>query len=219
MKRNAMIVLGVFMAAGSAAVADEVLQIDVNGLTAEVSGDFSETFTGTMSVFNTPAMPDVDGDAEILDVLVDGTAQGTGGAATGAFAFDMALSFSSGMLTGGSITVAVDQGASENSYSASVAPSISGAILDIGGGTFLIGGVTFDGLFADAAGTFLGVDITRWGDIQPVPGSFAQIAFEPNGNNTDADTDVDVFVAIPTPAGAAMAGLGLVGLTTRRRRG
>ncbi len=218
MKKTTTMAMALMLAGAPAAMADNILQIDIDALSAEASGAFSESFTGTLHIFNNATDADLNGNAEILDLLVDGTAQGTGGATTSEFAFDMNISFAGGEITSGSLTVAVDQGGSENTYTASLAPTSGGAILDIGNGTFLVGGLTFNGLFADADGTFLGVDITRWGSIQPVPGRFAQIAFTPNQDNIDSDTDVDVFIAVPTPAGAAMAGLGILGLAARRRR-
>ncbi len=199
------------------ALADQVFQVDVDALTAEATGAFSETFTGDLHVFNTAADPDSNGNAEILDVLINGAAQGTGGAGVGDFAFDMSISFTDGKITSGSLHLAVDQAGSENTYTASIGTTSSSAILDIGG-IFIIGGLTFDGLFDAPAGTFLGVDVTPWGDEQPDLGSFAQIAFQPDGSFTDADTDVDVFISVPTPAAAGMASVGFLTLLGRRRR-
>ncbi len=213
-----IVVASVLAALAGVASADSVFQVDVDGLSARASGAFSETFTGTLSVFSSPANPDIDGDAEILDVLVDGVAQGTGGAANGDFFFEMILSFSNGSLNAGTVTLKVDENGSENTYTALVSPTGSGSILEIGPDTFIIGGLTFDGMFADAAGTFLGVDITPWGSLQPVPGRFSQIEFSPDANFEDSDTDVDVFVLVPMPGAAAMAGLGILGLGVRRRR-
>lgn len=200
------------------ASANDVLQVDVNGLSARSSGAFSETFTGSLSVFSSVANPDLDGDAEILDVLIDGTNQNTGGAAFGDFSFEMTLTFANGTLNAGFLQVRVDENGSENTYSAMVSPGSGGSILEIAPGQFIIGGLTFDGMFANPAGTFLGVDITPWGSRQPVPGRFSQIEFSPDGRNEDRDTDVDVFVLIPMPGAAGLAGLGLAGLALRRRR-
>ncbi len=212
-------VMAMIAAAGATAgaLADNVLQVDVDALSAEASGTFSESFTGDLHVFNTATDADLNGNAEILDVLIDGTAQSTGGAGVGDFAFDMTISFAAGKITDGSLTLAVDQSGSENSYTADIAPTSGVAILDIGG-IFLIGGLTFDGLFDAPLGTFLGVDVSTWGSVQPVSGSFSQIAFEPDAGNADADTDVDVFIAVPTPAAAGMASVGFLTLLGRRRR-
>lgn len=207
-----------FVAAALAAIAGvasagEVFQVDTNALTAEASGKFSTTFTGSLSVFSTVANPDMDGDAEILDVLIDGVNQGTGGAAFGAFEFMLDVTFVGGSITGGSVEIIV----ADNSYTATLSATSDPSIIKIGP-NFLIGGLTFDGNFSDASGTFLGIGITPWGSTQPVPGNFAQIEFSPDSDNLDLDTDVDVFVLIPMPSAAGLAGLGLVGLATRRRR-
>lgn len=209
---------GVLAGIAGLASANEVLQVDVNGLSARSSGAFSESFTGSLSVFSSVANPDLDGDAEILDVLIDGNNQNTTGAAFGDFSFELTLMFSAGTINAGFLQVRVDENGSENTYSAMVSPGSGGSILEIGPGEFIIGGLTFDGMFASPAGTFLGVDITPWGSRQPVPGRFSQIEFSPDGSNEDVDTDVDVFVLIPMPGAAGLAGLGLAGLAIRRRR-
>lgn len=194
------------------------VQFDVNALSAQASGAFSESFTGTLHVFNSSANPDLNGNARILDVLVDGAAQLTGGANAASFFFDLSISFLSGDITGGTLSMGVDQGGSENSYAASLSAGSGGSILSIGGGTFIIGGLTFDGTFSDPTGTFLGVDISNWGSRQPLPGRFSEIAFNPDSHGTDRDTDVDVFVAIPLPGAAAMGAIGVGGLVGLRRR-
>jgi len=218
MFKRAVLVVGAVGAATAVATADDVFQIDINALSARASGAFSTSFTGTLDVFNSPASPDFDGDAEILDVLIDSTPQGTGGAATADFFFEMSISFVGGSITSGALTVKVDEAGSENTYTASISPTSGSSIIEFAPGIFTIGGLTFDGAFSDPSGTFLGVDITRWGSIPQVPGRFSDIEFSPNGSFEDADTDVDVFVLIPLPSGAAMAGLGLLALGGRWRR-
>lgn len=217
MRKTSVCVVGILAGlAGSAQAANE-LQFDVDALSAQATGGlpFSESFTGTLHVYSAG-----DANARILDLLVDGSAQGTGGASAsaGEFDFDLSISFSGGDITGGTVSIKADSSGSENTYTASLSSTSGGAILFIGGGTFIIGGLTFDGLFADAAGTFLGVDVSPWGSVQPVPGRFSEIAFNPNAAGFDMDTDVDVFVTIPLPGAVGMASLGLVGLAARRRR-
>ena len=213
--------LAIITAAGlsSSALADHVLQIDTNALSAEADSAFSDTYTGDFRVFNTASTPDTDGDAEILDVLINGAAQGTGGATASEFYFEMNIEFSAGKIVSGDVTVKVDQSGSENTYTAALAPTASVAIQDVGGLgiIFNIGGLTFAGAFASPTGTFLGVDISPWGNAQPVPGRFSEIAFIPDSSNNDSDTDVDVFI-IPLPSGAALASIGLMGMLARRRR-
>eukprot|EP01026_Neomeris_dumetosa_P033530 TRINITY_DN26769_c0_g1_i6.p3 TRINITY_DN26769_c0_g1~~TRINITY_DN26769_c0_g1_i6.p3 ORF type:complete len:159 (-),score=23.04 TRINITY_DN26769_c0_g1_i6:98-574(-) len=142
------------------AIAQEELQVDLDALSATADGPFSESFTGSMFVFGSVANPDLDGDASILDVIIDGDSQGTGGADHLEFSFEMAVSFAGGDITGGEVLLAVDGGGSENTYTAGLMPSVGGAILDFGAG-FIISGVTIDGNFADADGTLLGVDIRK----------------------------------------------------------
>ncbi len=196
------------------AIAQDVLQVDVDALSAEASGTFSDTFTGDLLVFGSLANPDIDGDASILDVVIDGNSQGTGGAAPGAFSFEMAMTFANGEITAGEISLSADATGSENTYTADLVATNGGAILDAGA-FFIVSALTTNGNWTDSNGSFLGVDVTPWG--QNVDGFFAQIDFNPNDNNIDLDTDVDVFMFVPAPGTALglVAGLGLMG---RRRR-
>lgn len=203
------------LACASPVFSQEVMQVDIDAMSTRADGPFSESFTGNLLVFNSLANPDLDGDARILDVLIDSVVQDTGGASAGEFSFEMTIDFVGGDIVDGSLTLSADATGSENSYSARLLPSTGGAILHIGGGTFVVGGLTFDGLWSTPLGTFLGVDVSPWGSVQPVPGRFAEIAYTPNARFEDADTDVDVFV-LPAPATVAL--LGLAPLTARRRR-
>ncbi len=221
MNRKSLVAGGVVVTlAGGAMAAPLVFQIDADAMSASASGAFSEGFTGTFKLFNTPADPDTNGNAVILDILVDGTPQTTGGADADEFFFEMNITFDTGRITAGDVTVKVDETGSVNTYSADIRPTTGVAIQDVGdaGFTYNIAGLTFDGMFADDDGTFLGVDISPWGSAQPVPGFFSTITFEPNASHEDADVDSDVFVMIPLPSGAALAGLGLSGIVVRRRR-
>lgn len=203
-------------ASAGLAQAQTLLQIDINALSAQASpAAFNVNYTGTLNVFASPANPDFDGDASILDVLIDGMPQNTGGAAPGTFAFEMTIDFVNGDITQGSLMVAHDQNGSENVYNASLAPTAGGAILDIGNG-FVIGGLTFDGMWNSPAGSFLGVDISTWGSAQPLMGYFANIQYQPNANGIDSDVDVDVF-QVPTPGALALLSLGGLAATRRRR--
>lgn len=201
---------------GSAGLAmgQDLLQIDINALSAQASGPFSETFSGDLLVFGSIANPDLDGDASILDVLIDGNAQNTGGATTGEFSFEMSIVFDDGDVVSGELFVSHDANGSENTYSTALVATGDGAILDTDG-IFIISALTTGGNWTDSSGTFLGVDVTPWG--QNVDGFFAQIGFSPDANFADLDTDVDVFMFVPAPGTALglLAGLGLMG---RRRR-
>lgn len=215
MKRTTVVCGLVLCVAGSVASAQGLLQLDIDALSARAIGTpFDENFTGDLRIFNTAAEPDVDGDAKILDVLIDGTRQFTGGADAPEFSFLLEIAFLNGDIVSGGLSVSHDQTGSENTYVATLSPGVN-SILDIGGGSFILGGLTFGGLWNNPAGTFLGVDISPWGSVQPVDGFFANIAFEPDANNFDSDVDVDVF-QIPAPGTLALVGLG--GLAAARRR-
>ena len=198
------------------AMAQDLLQIDTNAMTTRASGPFSEEFTGSFSVLNTALEPDIDGDAMLLDLLIDGVRQNTGGADGDHFSFMLEIEFVDGDITSGSAMIAHDMSGSENVYTAELVASSGGAILEVGVGTFIIGGMTFNGLWEDALGTFLDVDISPWGLFQPVEGRFADIAFTPDENHLDPDTDVDLFMVVPAPAGVMV--FAAAGLLCRRRR-
>ncbi len=196
------------------AAGQDLLQIDIDALSAQASGPFSDTFTGDLLVFGSIANPDVDGDTSILDVIIDGNAQGTGGATAAEFSFEMSISFAGGDVVSGSLFVSADANGSENTYRTDIPASNGGAILDAGS-FFIVSALTINGNWTDENGTFLGVDVTPWG--RNVDGFFAQIDFQPDSRFRDIDTDVDVFMRVPAPATALglVAGLGLMG---RRRR-
>ena len=224
MNLNNLVAGGVVVAVSGVALADHELQIDTDALSALADSAFSATYTGDLRIYNTLADPDIDAtpDAKILDVLINGAAQGTGGATYDKFHFDMNIEFLLGEIVTGDVTIKVDQSGSEQTYTATLGASSGGAILDVGGGFFIIGGQTFEGLFSSPAGTFLGVDISPWGATQPLAGRFADIALNPrdmfgDGVIQDEDTDVDIFV-IPLPGAAGLASLGIMGLVLRRRR-
>ena len=212
--RRMCVLLSVLGAIGTAASAQTTLQVDINGLSTEVDGVFSDSYTGGVHVFNTILSPDFDADTNILDVLIDGSAQNTGGATFGQFSFEILADFVNGSITGGSLTLSVDAFGSENTYSSNLMPTQDGSILDIGGGTFIIGGEFAGGdHWSNPSGSFLGVDIAPWGDAD---GFFAQIDVNFGGGLMDPDTDVDVFMVTPAPGTLGLLGLG--GLFAVRRR-
>ena len=190
------------------------LEIDINALSAQTSGPLSEEFTGTIQLFNTAQ--NTDDNAHILDLLIDGVRQNTSGALNNEFSLTLDLTFDSGSITDGLLSLQIDQDASENAYTALPVPTQGGSILDIGG-NFAIGGLTFDGTFDDALGTLLGVDISSWGEAEPVQGHFAVFGLQPDGQGFDPNADLDIFVLTPAPSGLAVLGMGLM-LAGRRRR-
>ncbi len=192
---------GLGVGASVASAMPVTLAVDINALSAQASGPLSEDFTGTIQIFNTPQR--LDGNAEILDLLVDGVRQNTPGALGTEFAFELSLEFDGGSITAGDLIVQVDATGSENSYSTAAVAVQDGSIIDAGG-VFSIGGTTVGGAFDDALGTLLGVDVSPWGLAEPADGHFAVIGLDPNGQGFDPDADVDVFVLTPAPATLAV---------------
>ncbi len=194
------------------AAAQSQLQIDTNAIVAEASGPLSEDFTGSLVLRHGGGITDPNG--RILDLLIDGARQHTGG--TTDFSYTLSLTFDTGRIITGELRIAVDDDASENVYEAIVSEAVSGSIIEIAG-QFMIGGQTEGGTFADPDGTLVGLDISDWGQAAPAFGSFAIIGLDPDGNGFDPDADVDVFILTPTPGALPALGLGLA-LCSRRRR-
>ena len=208
--RTAMLMLA---ALAIPAAAQSQLQIDTNAIVAEASGPLSEDFTGSLVLRHGGNVTDPDG--RILDLLIDGTRQHTGG--TMDFSYLLSLTFDSGRITGGELRIGVDDTDSENVYEAIVSEAVSGSIIEIAG-QFMIGGQTEGGTFADPDGTLIGLDVSDWGNAAPTLGSFAIIGLNPDGNGIDPDADVDVFILTPTPGVLPALGMGLA-FCSRRRRG
>lgn len=213
-RRMNLMTIALAVALASSAQAQSKLQIDVNALTAQASGPLSIDFTGRLEIFTLAVDPDPN--ARILDLLIDGTRQHTGGAASDMFEFFMALDFESGSIVSGEVRVAVDAAGSENIYEALALPTIEGSILEFGG-QFLIGGQTQGGVFTQPQGSILDLGIGSWGSAMPNEGLFAIIGLNPDGQGFDANADVDVYILTPAPGVLATIGLGLFA-TGRRRR-
>lgn len=214
--RNIILIVGGLVGAVSplALATPITLQIDINALSAQASGPLSEDFSGTIQLFNTPQQPDPN--ALIVDLLVDGVRQNTPGADSDQFSFILDLEFDTGSIISGRLLLLVDSNGSENSYIASAVVMQGGSIIDAGG-NFSIGGTTVGGVFDDALGTVLGVDISPWGLAAPAVGQFTVIGLDPDGQGFDPNADVDVFVLTPAPAGLSTLAIGLL-LASRRRR-
>ncbi len=195
--------------ATNAANAEQVLQFDVNSLTATASGPFGTGFTGTVTLSD-------DANSTLTDMLIDGSAQNI---AAGQLAdFSGTITIMGGTVTGGSFSITDINGAV---YSASIV-ALSGNVGTAAGqtGPFTIDGLTFAGGFANLMnGTdFAGVDVSTWDIPGAIRGSFLEFKFGPNAQGIDTDADVDIFAVVPMPAPAAMAFVGLGGLATLRRR-
>lgn len=197
----------------SGASGQQILQFDIDGLTAERDAPFGEDYTGRLHIFNTILSPDPDFDTSIVEVLIDGTSQGTGGAGASEFAFEIIADFVNGSVTGGTIMLSLNAAGSENTYTSNLVAADGGSILDIGGGTFVLGAEFAGGdRWANPGGTALGVDISPWANAD---GFYTQIDLNFDGM-MDMDTDVDVFFIVPTPGSLGVLGLG--GLLAARRR-
>ncbi len=215
MQMRIYLAAGLLGAGAPLALADvTTLEIDVNALSAQASGPLSEDFTGTLQLFNTAQ--NTDANAQILDLLIDGARQNTPGASNDEFSLTLDLTFDSGSITDGLLSLQIDQDASENTYIALPLPVTDGSIIDIGG-NFAVGGQTFDGTFNDALGTLLGVDISPWGSAEPVEGHFAILGLQPDGQGFDSNADLDIFMVTPAPSGLAALGMGMMLLSRRRR--
>ena len=205
----------------SMATAASELQLDVNALIVSVdnsgmadldsavargSSGFSTTYTGSITMNDGPL-------SDLAGILCDGVPFAVTGSLND---FTGSIDFVNGQVAGGSFTVeVVETGGEINTYSAQIASGI-GAINTQAGQGFQIDGLTFAGMFS--SGTFAGVDVSRWFEAQPLPGSFLTFQFEPNADGVDTDTDIDIFVVVPLPAGGAIASVALIGLAGVRRR-
>lgn len=198
----------------SGASAQEMLQFDIDGLTAECDNPFSEDYTGRLHIYNTILSPDPDFDTSIVEVLIDGTSQNTGGADASEFAFEIIADFVDGSVTGGTIMLSLNATGSENTYTSNLVATDRGSILDIGGGTFILGAEFAGGdRWTNPSGTALGVDVSPWASAD---GFYTQIDLNFDGL-MDMDTDVDVFFVVPTPASLGVLAMGGL-LASRRRR-
>lgn len=212
MSRTLILAAGVALA--SPTLAQSKLQIDANALSAQSSGPLSEEFTGRLEIFNLADDPDPN--ARILDLLIDGARQHTGGASSDMFEFFMGLDFENGNVVSGEIRVAVDGSGSENIYESLAAGAVDGSIIEIGG-QFIIGGQTHAGTFDQPAGTVLDLGIGLWGAAAPADGLFVIGGLNPDGQGFDANAEVDVFILTPAPGSLAALSVGLLALGRRRR--
>jgi hypothetical protein len=116
------------------------------------------------------------------------------------------LQLTAGVLTGGSVTVTVQDGAATDSYSYNVtagtgdvsqSPNLS--VFDQLG--YELAGATTGGTFANS--DFGGVDVQTWVNNEPLSGDFFQFHYRPNGDGTDQGGDVELYVEAPlSPSGA-----------------
>lgn len=221
MKRSVAFSLAAVLVAGTAAVADPTLQMDINNMHFQAldSGGNATSFNGTS---HTGAMRlDFDADfSRLVDISISDGLSGSGsgvGAVPTLTGFSGLINLSNGQVTGGNLSVTVEGG---GTYTAQIGSG--GGVDNFVGGGFTIEGLTFDGNFSSA--DFGGVDVTPWFNGQDGPqsllGSFLTFIFDPTAGG-DGYADMDLFVVVPLPpAGwAGMATLaGVMGLGYIRRR-
>jgi len=99
-----------------------------------------------------------------------------------------------GMVTGGSITITINNG---DHYNCDIASGSGGVSTYVGGG-WKIEALTNHGFFGD--NTFGNVSVSPWFNSQSVnglPGHFLQFNFNPNASG-QASSDIDWFVDVPS---------------------
>ena len=179
----------------------QMLQIDLNSLTADAGGSFGGTsHTGTLAFF-------ADANSALVGILIDGVAQtvtGDLGALQGT------IELVNGVVVGGGFVIDATDG---TQYLASIVGG-SGRVNTQAGQGYRIDGLTFAGAFNGPS--FAGVDVSAWSGNQ-LDGSFLLHGYGPDGNGLDSTVELDSWVVVPTPASATLLALGGF-LAARRRR-
>ncbi len=188
--------------AAATAEANPSLQFDVNGLTSQVSGPFSTTYTGDLLLSD-------DSNSSAL-LFIDNSFSGYF-AGAGEFDFDGTISFVSGNVTGGSFVIT--DLSSADTYSASISPQ-GFIFVPVSNGPFKVDGFTFNGAFSD--NDFDGIDVS--GFNQTIDGTFSEILIGPFSDGVDTQTDIDIFgTVVPEPSSLALLALGGLAMMRRRR--
>ena len=208
--------LTAMMAGGLAeqASASAELSIDLNSILIDgtTTYDFHH-HTGTLALIQ-------DDDASLSDIglnSVGGLKGGTSLASKDTPGFAGSITVSAGAITGGSVTVLLDNG---DSYTA----SISGGTVGDFGTKVAIDGLTLSGTVElGGDGKFGGADLSSFSYTNgALAGSINEITFDKASIPADADVAVELIAIVPTPAAAAAAipMLGLMGgvFGLRRRR-
>jgi len=207
-----------FAFAGSAFAGHPVLTFDIQQFDYSASGALSESFTGTITYsFGGDTVLNGVGGASTTDGPF--TDAGDGGTLS---SFSGMLTFSGGMVTGGSFSFG-------NTAGDSVTVSVTGGFGDIDedvsteGSSFSINGLLFDWVFVsdDSPEKFGDVDVSAFfdsnGDAIASLGDFRN--FDLSGGITGrADGEFLVVSPIPLPSAAGLGLVGLAGVASRRRR-
>lgn len=203
--------LAVVLAAGSAAHAVPVLQLDINSFNAQArngaganSAFGGTTHTGSV-VFSMAAT------TMLNSVAIQSVQNGpfaNAGFTGSLFNYTGVINLVNGQVTGGNMLVSINSGT--DTYSCNIRPG-SGFVSTYVGGGFKIEALTFGGLFSDAA--FGNVNVSPWFAAQSpngLLGSFLQFNFAPDATGF-ATSDIDVFVDVVPLPNAGLAGLGMIG--------
>ncbi len=209
--RSALSVAGA-LAFASGALANPLLQFDLNGFTVRATGTFGTSFTGSLNITR--------GTGTLNDLVrlpngIGGSATSLGTGGTSLDAFNGVINFTNGVVSGGNLLVKNSLG---QSYSTNILAG-SGGIASFVGGGFTIQALTGGGAFSSANwGT---VSVADWfnGQKGGLPGSFLQFRLNPSlqGTTSDMDLFVDV-VPLPPAAWAGLATLGGAYAVRRLRR-
>jgi hypothetical protein len=198
MKKSIGLSIVAALAMGSGALANPLLQFDLNGFTVTASGTFGTTFTGSLNITR--------GNGILNDLVrlpngIGGTSTSLGTGGTSLDSFNGVINFTNGTVSGGNLEIRNNLG---QSYAASIAANSGGIAAFIGGG-FTVQALTGNGIFSSANwGT---VSLADWfnGGKGGLPGSFLQFRLDPS--RTASTSDMDLFVdVVPIPA-AAWTGL------------
>lgn len=205
--------------AGAAASATPVLQFDVNqfGIQAQNAANVNVPFGGLTHtgrlLFTAPAGT-LNG--IFIQSIPSGPFNNAGFAGFTLTSFTGQVTLNNGLVTGGSVTLTLNNG---DFYTCNITPG-SGAIstTTLPGG-FKIEGLTRNGAFADSV--FGNVNVAPWFNTQGfpggLPGSFLEFNFSPNASGA-GNSDMDLFVDVAPLPPAAWAGLGtLAGVIAVRR--
>jgi len=193
----------------SSVKADTTLHMDINSITISAfdsTGTTPTAFTGTG--FTGQLQFGVNSNSVISTDINDDPNDGFTGNITG---FTGSLSLAAGALTGGSVTVTVQNGAATDTYSynvladtGSLARSPDASVFNQLG--YGLAGDTNNGVFAN--NNFGGIDVSPWVANEPLTGNFFQFHYRPNGLGTDQGGDVELYVdTIPGAKGAPAVGL------------
>lgn len=209
MKNLGLSIVGA-LALASGAMADPLLQLDLNGFDYRVAGNsvFGVNYTGSINI--TRGSGELAGIA-ILPMGIGSTPSLQQASNSALSTFNGTLNFVNGVMSSGNLFIELANG---NRYTTNI---VGGAqIATFVGGGFIVQALTGSGAFN--GNSFGGVNITQWNSGSgSLPGSFLQFRVNPNVNST---ADMDLFVdVIPLPP-AAWTGLATLGgvIAVRRLR-